>query len=258
MKRLFLTTVATTAIMATSVAAAADLPTTAQVLPPPGLAPPQPPVFSWTGCYLGASAGLGESHTRWQDVTPDGNIDEFTTSARSAHTNGSGGIFGGQLGCDLQIVSNWVLGLQGTIHGADIGSTDQDQFNSAWTLTNNVEWYATLTGRVGWVMNNFLIYGKGGAAWAQTNMEVENGGVTIFNGSTTRTGWTVGAGVEWGFAPNWSAFAEFDYLNFGNTGSTLNPAVMGGEAFANAPFGFNSRLELETFMVGVNYRFRGW
>ena len=259
MKRIFLTTVATAAITATSAAIAADLPRPGPA-GPPGFIPP--PMFSWTGCYLGASVGLGQSHTQWQDVTPDGNIDMFTTSNRTAHTNGGGGVFGGQLGCDWQVSNNWVLGLQGTVHGADINSTQQNQLNFPWSLTNNVDWYSTLTGRVGWAMNNFLIYGKGGFAWADSRMEVQNSGVTIFNGSTTRTGWTIGTGVEWGFAPNWSAFAEFNYLSFGNTTNSLvnNVVMMNGEAFggANAPFAFNTKMQMETFMVGLNYRFRGW
>ena len=249
MKRLFLTTVAATAITATSVAVAADLPMATR-MPPPGLAPP--PIFSWTGCYLGASVGIGTSHTQWQDTQAVGDLD-FTGTFRQPHTDGSGAAAGGQVGCDWQVSPTWVLGLQGTFHGADINSTQQDQFNAQWTLRNDINWFATFTGRVGWAMNNVMIYGKGGAAWAQSKLEVENSGVTIFNGSTTRTGWTIGTGLEWGFAPNWSAFGELNYYSFGNTSTGPFLAVAD-----TAPEPFNTKMQFETFMVGVNYRFRAW
>jgi len=252
MKRHLFTTVAATAITASGVALAADLPTKA---PPIGVAPV--PVFSWSGCYIGGHVGLGVNNTRFQDTTPDGNIDAFTTSNRTAKSNGAGAVGGGQLGCDWQL-SNWVLGLQGTFSGANIGSTNQDQFNAPWTLTSNVSWIATVTGRVGWAINNVLLYGKGGGAWTNNKMEIENSGVTIFNGSTTRTGWTLGTGVEWAFAPNWSAFAEANYYSFGNTTGTLVNNVVNDMGGANAPFTFNTKMQLETFLLGVNYRFRGF
>lgn len=253
MKRLLLlTTVAATAITATGVAVAADLPMATKAPPGGGGLPPMP-MFSWTGCYIGAHVGVGEDHTQFQDTLPVGDLDAFATS-RAPHTNGAGGVFGGQLGCDLQVSGNWVLGLQGTISGSDINSTNQDQFNAQWTLTSNINWYGTVTGRVGWAMNNIMFYGKGGGAWANTKLEVENSGATIFGPQNiTRMGWTIGTGIEWGFAPSWSAFAEVNYYSFGNT--TSGPFLPLMDTF---PEPFNSKLQFETFTVGVNYRFRGW
>lgn len=250
MKRLLLTTVAATAITATGVAVAADLPMATKA-PPPGLAPM--PVFSWSGCYLGAHVGLGTNHTQWQDTQAVGDLDAFATF-RSPETNGSGGVFGGQVGCDWQVSSVWVLGVQGTFSGANIKSTAQDQFNAQWTLTDNINWYATFTGKVGWAINNVMLYGKGGAAWASTKLEVENSGFTIFNPQNiTRTGWTVGGGVEWGFAPSWSAFGEVNFYDFGNT--TTGPFIPFEDTF---PEQFRTKMQFETFTLGVNYRFRAW
>lgn len=250
MKGLLFTTVAAVAIAATGAATAADLPLRTKAPPPGGIGPA--PVFSWTACYVGANVGLGAGHTQFQDTVPDGNIDAFTTSARAAHTNSSGGVFGGQVGCDWQVSPTWVLGLQGTFSGADIDGTNQDQFNAPWTLTSNVDWYATITGRVGWAINNVLLYGKGGAAWAHDKLEVENSGVFLGSPTVTRLGWTVGAGAEWAFTPRWSAFAEANYYSFGNTTSNLIPVA----GFDDAPFTFNTKLQFETFLLGVNYRFR--
>jgi len=173
---------------------------------------------------------------------------------REPHTNGAGGVIGGQVGCDWQATPNWVLGLQGTFTGADLASTNEDQFNKDWTLTSKNSWYATLTGRIGYAMiPNVLLYGKGGGAWTNNKLEVENSNVTIFNGQATRTGWTVGTGVEWGFAPSWSAFAEANFFDFGTT--TSGPFLPLNDTF---PVPFTTKQQFETFTVGVNYRFRGF
>jgi len=261
MKRFVFTTVAATAITATGVAVAADLPMGTRAPPPGGLAPA--PVFSWTGCYVGANVGVGSAHTQFRDPVPDGNIDAgilnsmMVTEAltnREAHTDSSGGVFGGQLGCDWQVSGSWVVGLQGTFSGSDISGTNQDQFNAPWTLSSTLDWYATITGRVGWAVNNVLIYGKGGGAWAHNKLEVENTGQFLGSPDVTPFGWTVGAGVEWAFAPSWSAFVEADYYGFGSTTSNLN-FVPG---FIQNPTTINTKLQFETLLVGVNYRFRGW
>jgi outer membrane immunogenic protein len=256
MKSFLFTTVAATAITAAGVAGAADMTMATRAPPPGGLGPA--PVFSWTGCYLGANAGLGAGHTQFQDAGPDGFID-ISDFNRSAHTDSSGGVFGGQLGCDWQATPNWVLGLQGTFNGTDISGTNPDQFNAlnAPTLSSTLDWYATITGRLGWSLNNVLLYGKGGAAWAHEKLEVDStNGSASFAGSTsiTRLGWTVGTGVEWAFAPSWSAFAEADYFGFGDSTST----VFGFGPANLTAFPINTKLQFETFTVGVNYRFRGW
>jgi outer membrane immunogenic protein len=247
MKTLLLSAVAATAITAAGAAAAADIPAATRA--PPALAPA--PQFSWTGCYLGGHVGLGAGHTQFRDTQPDGNIDGNTMSNRTAHTDSSGGVYGGQIGCDLQTGSPWVIGLQGTFSGANISGTDQDQFNAPWTLTNTIDWYATITGRVGWAINNVLLYGKGGAAWVHDKLEIENSGVFLGNPQVTRLGWTIGTGVEWAFAPNWSAFVEANYYSFGDTTSTFN-FVPG---FINMPTTINTKQNFETFTLGVNYRF---
>jgi outer membrane immunogenic protein len=69
-----------------------------------------------------------------------------------------------------------------------------------------------------------------------------------FTASNTKDGYTVGAGLEYMFAPNWSAKAEYQYYNFGNTTITAGPAPVVGARF---------RDDEHSVKVGVNYRF-GW
>jgi outer membrane immunogenic protein len=215
--------------------------------------PPPPPQYSWTGCYAGANFGLAAGHNQWTDTQPDGNIDGNTTSARTAHSDMSGGVAGGQLGCDLQFNGNWVVGLAGSLDWSDMSGNTQDQFNAPWNLHNNVDWYGTVTGRVGAAFNNVLLYGKGGLAFAHNNFEIENSGVTLGTPSDTRLGWTAGAGLEWAFAPNWSAFLEADYFGFPSKTETFN-FVPG---FINTPTTINVKPYFDSFTFGVNYRFGG-
>ncbi len=253
MKMRLLAGTAVATIMAGSAAYAADLgvPTKAPMLEPPA------PQFSWTGCHVGVNAGLGAGHTQWQDTVPDGNIDGDTATNRTAHTDMSGAIAGGQLGCDMEFGGNWVLGIAGSLDGSDITGTNQDQFNAPWTLRDNMDWYGSVTGRVGVAVNNVLVYGKGGVAFAHNNFEIENSGVTLGTPSDIRTGWTLGGGLEWAFGPNWSAFVEADYYGFDARTETFNnsAAVTGG--FVLPPFTINVKPSFETVSFGVNYRFGG-
>ena len=136
----------------------------------------------------------------WQDTAPDGNIDAGqggVITQRTAITDTSGGIYGGQIGCDYQFAASpFVVGLEGTIDGANIEGTNQDAFNFTWTLRNRIDLFGTVTGRVAVPgSNNVLLYFKGGVVFADNRFEIENSGVTLGTPSTTRTGWTVGAAL---------------------------------------------------------------
>ena len=109
-----------------------------------------------------------------------------------------------------------------------------------------------VTGRLGYVWGPGVIYGKGGVAFR------DNANVAAFTGPgaptpsfVTRndTGYTVGGGVEYMFAPAWSAKLEYQYYNFDNT-NVIVPAV----AALAAP-GVSYRDDLHTVKLGVNYHF---
>src|SRR5229473_5364020 len=99
-------------------------------------------------------------------------------------------------------------------------------------LHSKTDWLATATARVGYAWDRWMLYGKGGAAWAHDKAQIQN--LTFFNtpggftscfavgpvpcnpaGSKTITGWTLGFGLEWMLANNWSAALEFDHYDFG-------------------------------------------
>jgi opacity protein-like surface antigen len=98
-----------------------------------------------------------------------------------------------------------------------------------------------------------LLYIHGGAAWSGNRLEIEARGFNLGTPLMTRLGWTAGGGIEWAFAPRLSAFLEFNYYNFG----TQNVGFAGNPAVADRPFIIGSYQAIETFQVGVNYRFWG-
>jgi outer membrane immunogenic protein len=210
---------------------------------------------SWSGCHIGLRGGIGAGHNTWTDSPIAGAFIDANGLGETANTDMAGGTIGGQFGCDMQFSGPFVAGVQGNLSAADITGTNFDQFNDTWSLRSNVDWMAAVTGRFGIAVSNVLVYGRGGGAWAHNRFEIENAAANLGNTQMTRLGWTAGAGVEWAFAPNWSAFLEVNYYNFGGQavafpGSTNN--TLGG---ATPPFSVNTALTLETFEMGVNYRF---
>jgi outer membrane immunogenic protein len=118
-------------------------------------------------------------------------------------------------------------------------------------VTSNTNQLGSVTGRLGYTWGPTLLYAKGGYAWRDgNNLGVTAGGapVAFTTNGNHKDGYTVGAGLEYMFAPNWSAKAEYQYYNFGNTQFTAGPADIAGRSFRN---------DEHTVKAGVNYRF-GW
>ena len=124
-------------------------------------------------------------------------------------------------------------------------------FPAGTLVTANNNQLGSVTGRLGYTWGPALLYAKGGYAWRDNNnIGVSVGGtpVAFTTNGNHKNGYTVGAGLEYMFAPNWSAKAEYQYYNFGNTTFTGGPAPIVGARF---------RDDEHTVKVGVNYRF-GW
>ena len=118
--------------------------------------------------------------------------------------------------------------------------------------TGDVDWCATATGRIGYAFNNMLLYAKGGGAWMDVRYTASAlaGGVVIIGPAivdNTRSGWTVGGGLEWAFTPNWSAKIEYNYLDFGS--KTYNFTAPGAAATAAIDSAYH------LVKAGINYRF---
>lgn len=243
------------------------------------------PVFSWTGCYLGGHVGAGWDRTKFTDPgSPDGfgRISQTITATPGGSVSVDGGadvLGGGQIGCDYQFASNWVIGLAGDFSWTNIkghGNNGDPFFNnkdgtSPITLSTRTEWLASATGRLGYAWDRVMIYGKGGVAFAHDRYSIQNllaipstgticqVGVTFVacnpQASTTRTGWTAGAGVEWAFAPNWSMLVEYNHYGFGSKALNFSDPA---ETPGGGPATLQVKQDLDVVKAGVNYRFGHW
>src|SRR6476661_2813328 len=236
-----------------TIASAADLPRKA-----PAYVPPPPPPPTWTGCYIGANIGWIGGH-----VTSDfnGGNNFFSNNFNNNNSNNSGFAGGGQIGCDYQWAGGWVIGFRNMFDGTSLRrDRDLGFINNSFTdvqLHTRVNWFDTLTGRVGYSFApNWLLYGQGGGAWANAEANLTLGNFASSGQSRTRSGWTAGGGVEWMFAPHWSAFLEGNYMDFGH--KTVNLINSDPTGICGLGCNFNPKFTATTVLVGVNYRFSGF
>jgi outer membrane immunogenic protein len=202
MKRLFLAAAVVSAVSGAAIAA--DLPRG----PSPYYAPAS--YYSWSGWYAGLNLGY-----QWGDITNN-------------PTSPSGLLGGAQVGFNWQN-GGFVLGVE-----TDLQLSGADDTFAPWKFSN--PWFGTLRGRLGYAMNNILIYGTGGFAYGDVT-----GNFGGLDETHTLTGWTIGAGMEVGFTPRWSAKAEYLYMDLGDRGYTVT--------------GVNNGFETNILRFGVNYHF---
>ena len=227
MKRVLLSAVAFTALAAP--AFAADMPARTYTKAPV-YTPPQA-IYNWTGFYIGGHVG---------GAFADGN---------SLEGNNGRFLGGVQGGFDYQFAPNWVMGIEAQYSWLPTNNNGV-LFPAGTLVTSNTDQLGSVTGRVGYTWGPALLYAKGGYAWRNSNLGVSVAGAPAAFTATgnNKDGYTVGAGLEYMFAPNWSAKAEYQYYNFGSTTFTSGPADVAG---------VRGRDDEHTVKVGVNYRF-GW
>jgi outer membrane immunogenic protein len=193
---------------------AADLPVKA-----PPIAPPAP-AYNWSGFYGGFHFGAGVVDSDVVYVTGTTSFPPGTTA--SFHQEGL--FIGSQIGFNWQFHPNFLVGIEADASAADLyGRHVQPSVVNLGVTAytdSNIDWMSTATGRLGYVANNWVFYGKGGWGWAHFNSHSNTrnaAGVltTTTDGDETRGGWLGGVGVEWGFAPNWTVKAEYNYLDLG-------------------------------------------
>jgi outer membrane immunogenic protein len=224
-------------------ALAADLAVKAPVYKAPPLVAP-----AWAGWYIGGNAGwVGSANNGIGNTGTDtgfgGLGNELNVGALPTATNlGIGGFLGGaQIGYNWQ-AGNWVYGVEADIAGSSAkGSANVNGLivpptvavPTALSVNRELDWLSTYRARLGFTaMPAFLVYGTGGVAVGQTKVGNAWTCVTCAPASTTEAsttnevshtavGWTAGAGVEWMFAPGWSAKAEYLYVDLGTNSSTI-------------------------------------
>jgi outer membrane immunogenic protein len=228
------------AILASGAAFAADLPTYKAPAP---MAPITPPP-SWTGFYIGGDIGGA-----WASDSVSPTVADGGTFPRK-NTLSTSGVFGGvTAGFNYQIGAA-VLGIEGDFGGMGIGGSKADPGTGSEVDHLNSGIYGDVTGRAGFlVMDNALLYIKGGFAAFGGDAQTTTGVAGFTVASTgTFTGWTLGGGLEYKFAPSWSAKIEYSYFDFGAENATLTGVA--------GVFPYKNNLSVNTIKVGVNYFFQ--
>ncbi len=189
--------------------------------------------FSWTGCYVGLNAGGISTQLRHSVEIP--NIPPTPITFES-DDRATGFIGGGQIGCNYQFASNWVLGLEGDINYAE---TKQDSVfgftrNSedvVGSLNSRLRWLSTVRGRLGPTWDRTFLYVTGGLAVGKIEASVAAtttfGLDTTYAGSysQTRFGGTIGAGIEHMFTDRVSGKIEYLHFDLGSVDYRVIPAV---------------------------------
>ncbi len=223
---------------------AADMPVKA--LPPPL----PPPVYSWSGCYLGGQVGGARGAATGFVNYPGDPLRGTGPFAASQDFNGSSFLYGGQIGCNWQPGGGaFVLGLEGDLAGLSDGRSGGQLFRFAAPFAtdhfDNTSRYAdeaSLRLRVGYAMDRMLLTSAGGwsRAWlsASGDFARDGDGSVLFNTGATRDGWNIGVGAEYALATNWTVGVEYRYTDYGS-------------AAMNVPAGTAGTLAWQPFTVGI-------
>ena len=217
-------------------AMAADISRPVYKAPPAGALPV---TYDWTGFYVGGHVGYGWADKDWRDAF-----------GLNVSNKADGFLGGGQVGFNYQI-GQFVLGVEGDFSWSGINGGHHRPAAIVRrplgnTFNTDVNWVSTLTGRVGLAFDRWLVYGKGGVAWANDNFSTNrlHASRAPTDVTDTRIGWTAGAGVEYAFAPAWSAKLEYNYMDFGNRAVSFAPGTS-----------TDIDQQIHAVKFGINYKF---
>jgi outer membrane immunogenic protein len=188
--------------------------------------------FAATGCYVGVHAGYGFGRDRNTFGTViDNGLPDVPAEAGPYHHNTNGIVLGGQLGCNYEVLPSWVVGLEGegwwsTVRGSRTTPEDAADPGSFTRFRSQNRGDGAISGRLGYVIEESLIYAKVGSDWGAfryveqhddfpTTNNLACAPVCTVTFSRTRAGLLLGAGWEFQFAPDWTSKFEYDYINFG-------------------------------------------
>lgn len=209
------------------------------------------PPFTWTSCYAGVQAGGGWGKKNLTDTV--GILSSTPGGFSAANLDVSGYMLGGQFGCDYQFAPTWVVGIEGAATGGNISKTTNFAVpGDTASFGATTDFLASITGRVGYAFDRWMVYGKGGVAFVGDRYHVDDlAGSYLFDATENRIGWTAGAGVEWAFTPEWSLKLEYNYYGFGTKSVLLVDTTL---AMTNAPVNINQNIQVVT--LGVNFHAR--
>lgn len=237
MKKILLGTVGLMALGLATSANAADLRGRAPVYKAPVAVAM---VYNWTGFYIGGQVG-----GLWG--TTDAVSGPFPGLINQSYSYNLSGVAGGlHAGYNFQF-SNLVVGAEADIEASSVDNTGIGTLG--YTHQTRMPWLGSVRARAGYAMGNTLLYATGG--WAYGHVEITKavapGAAPFAQFDDTRSGWTVGGGVEHAFAPNWTGRIEYRYTDLGTTDFT--------SVAANSQD--SSTVKFHAVRAGISYKFGG-
>ena len=240
-----------------SAARAADLPAA-----PPSA--PQPVAVSpWAGFYVGGNVRYAWGEERSVNIL-ETLIGRPFFSGTFGKIEPAGVVGGGQVGYNFQ-TGNFVYGIEADLQASDlsdgaVGTLPYIGTGSTMTVVANsrVDWFGTVRARLGFSWQNVLFYGTGGFAYGRVGEDLAT--TDTFNFSSTRSrssdrsGYVLGAGAEYMFAPGWSARLEYQYVDLGSF-NVVAPEVFAGRLPTPLVIHTSVETRFHTIGVGVNYHF---
>jgi outer membrane immunogenic protein len=231
----------------------------------PALASPPPPIFDWTGFYVGGHVGSGVMHGTL-GLPPSGF--PIAGPIPPLDFRADGFLGGGQLGYNWQWAS-WVLGVEADISGAHLDGNGPFSISTpivgplfaftTGTATLRTDLFTTARARLGYAAGNLLFFGSGGFAWAHEKLNTTGttagciflgcGPATAIGSSDSHWagGWAAGGGVDYAFAPNWFVRVEYLRIDLGTKNFTVDPAL------SATPLPVRSHFDIVRF--ALNYKF---
>ncbi len=176
----------------------------------------------WQGFYIGGFAGVA-----WGSAETSGDIIILTNSGivPLSTLNGSGLYGGGQLGYNFQF-GRFIYGIEADLGGMDIGTSlsfTNPSLAKVFQVSSSGGFYGDITTRAGMLFGNAFVYGKAGWAYLDGDVRLSDG--VFYLDSNSFSGWTVGAGVEYMVAPDWTIKAEYQYFDLSNNSGSLGSEI---------------------------------
>jgi outer membrane immunogenic protein len=205
-------------------------------------APVAAPTYNWTGCYVGVNAGAGVLNSTWSDG------------------NGVGALAGGQVGCNYQ-TGMLVAGIEGEGFWSGMQSSSNYAYPSDDGYYENYKakntWDFDIAARFGLAFfDRALIYGKAGVVWGKfdysgiASYTTDPGDTYTYSANANQIGLLIGMGLEYAFAPNWSAKFEWDYLGY--QAKTINVNYV--DEGTPEPYSESNSNTKQIFKLGLNYK----
>lgn len=203
-----------------------------------------PAIYSWRGFYAGVNGGYA-----WGSGDATIVSGGVATGALDA-IDPEGWLAGGHVGYNAQFGA-FVLGAEADLSGGDV-SGSQGGFIGGGAVaagaSSEVNWLSTVRARAGLSADRVLFYVTGGVAWADMDFALAGADGSAFSGGDTLTGYALGGGVEWALSPNWSARAEYLYID-------LEDAKIAGLEGGVTPATATFDNAFHTMRVGLSYKF---